>query len=314
MAYATHACLAFLCIMSAVSAQNLLFFDATQAPPDVASQYELPHLLAALSGLSNRQGPVFYYAWTVSDLPWLKYLQQPGGWLAGHTLQTVPTVEQLVAALRDYFSGVVLYDPAVAQTAVVASTVAGADNLLPICYRPNDPSSLYNRLVAGGPQLPVNISLVGLFTGNVSGSAKYDAVSWARTRYLDTGRSNASVLAYYIDYFWTQVGGVLCVCCRLHCLRAFCVAGDCERCVSAQVANVAPWQGNTVGNHDYFISKRAFFFDLSPWADEAPNDDPHQPLGTDVRALNEVMHSAYTACGGCMIHVGGFVPWPYKCG
>lgn len=34
-------------------------------------------------------------------------------------------------------------------------------------------------------------------------------------------------------------------------------------------------------NHDFFIGNKAFFFDLSIWDDETPNDDPHQPLGTD---------------------------------
>ena len=38
---------------------------------------------------------------------------------------------------------------------------------------------------------------------------------------------------------------------------------------------------HTLSNHDYFVAHRAFFFDLSPWVDEVPNDDPSQPLGLD---------------------------------
>ena len=73
------------------------------------------------------------------------------------------------------FRGVVLYDPAIFPTSLIASTAAGAESLLPICYRPGDPSSLYNRLVAGGPHLPVLRNLVGAFNGNRTGSIKRDA-------------------------------------------------------------------------------------------------------------------------------------------
>lgn len=60
-----------------------------------------------------------------------------------------------------------------------------------------------------------------------------------------------------------------------------------------------------VTNHDYFVSRRAFFFDLSVWADEAPVDDPHQPLGTDRSTLLALFSSAYARSRGTeMIHMG----------
>ena len=43
-------------------------------------------------------------------------------------------------------------------------------------------------------------------------------------------------------------------------------------------------------NHDYFVANKAFFFDLSIWGDEAPNDDPEQPLGTDRATLLVRIH------------------------
>lgn len=43
-----------------------------------------------------------------------------------------------------------------------------------------------------------------------------------------------------------------------------------------------PYDVNTVSNHDYFIAHRGFFWDLDVWTDEAPNDDPHQPIGIGV--------------------------------
>jgi hypothetical protein len=89
-------------------------------------------------------------------------------------------------------------------------------------------------------------------------------------------------------------------------------------------------------NHDYFVAHRAFFFDLSVWADEAPCDDPHQRLGTDRSTLLAVMRAAYNgthppgaahasgrAANGTthrgnasgqqrLIHIGGFTPWWFK--
>jgi hypothetical protein len=76
-------------------------------------------------------------------------------------------------------------------------------------------------------------------------------------------------------------------------------------------------QAKTV-NHDYFIANRAFFFDLSVWGDETPNDEPWQPLGSDRAALRALLGAAQAAAtvasGGesTMIHMGGFTPWHFK--
>ena len=91
-------------------------------------------------------------------------------------------------------------------------------------------------------------------------------------RYLDSASGSVS-LAYYLDYYWTREA-------------------------------TTPFVLNTVGNHDFFISRKAFFFDLSPWADEAPNDDPQQPLGTDQAALKAIFLAAYKAAAGGFIHLG----------
>jgi hypothetical protein len=65
-------------------------------------------------------------------------------------------------------------------------------------------------------------------------------------------------------------------------------------------------------NHDWFIAHRAFFFDLSPWGDEPPVDDPNQPTGVDKRCLLEVLRAVYDRAGGGITKIGGFPPWPYK--
>ena len=97
----------------------------------------------------------------------------------------------------------------------------------------------------------------GFFTGAKTGSKKNDAYRWAIRRYIASGRCDARFAAYYIDSFWMK-------------------------CV-----NPLQWDLHTLSNHDYFIARRAFFFDLATWGDETPVDDPNQKLGLD-RPLPEI--------------------------
>lgn len=77
------------------------------------------------------------------------------------------------------YKGAVVYDPAVPATSNVASTAAGVLSLLPVAYRPDDPTSLFSRYVGSG-RLPIGLSLVDRFNGSVTGSAKCDGecVAW----------------------------------------------------------------------------------------------------------------------------------------
>jgi len=261
------------------------------------------HAVAALQGLANRQGPALYVRFTDSqhrrrniDDFWLARLSGPGQWLEGKKVERVATIVDLVEQFRSCLDGVVLYDPNVAATSNVASTVAGAERLLPIRYDPAE-GSLYRTLVRGGPRLPVKCWLVhrdgtSLFTGQgdipglhraSTGSAKCDAYLWMKHKFLDAGKCNGAYGAYYLDQYWMTKprNAVL----NHHCLT----------------------------NHDFFVAQKAFFFDLGIWGDELPVDDPSQPLGTDVETLKELLLSAYHHGGrDAMVHIGGFVPWAYK--
>lgn len=253
------------------------------------------HAVAALQGLANRSKPRLYITYVSDDGAkpgridkfWLAEMQTNGGWLTHTPLHPVASLPALVQTFRADIKGVVLYDLRVPATSNVASTAAGCEGLLPIPYDPA-PGSVYDRLVVHGPRLPIKLRLLHsdgtqLFTGSETGSAKCDAYLWAKRRYLDTGRCDPTKLAYYIDSFW----------------------------LSAPTKDAPSCHG--LSNHDYFIAKRGFFFDLSPWDDEAPQDDPKQPLGTDFRTLTAILHSAYARTRGKqMIHVGGFVPWAWK--
>ncbi len=270
----------------------------------VLRAWDHAHTIAALQGLANRQAPRLYLLAVMSqvrrgeciDAYWLDYLRRTGAVPEDRPVKTIEDVETLVQTFRPFVRGAVVYDPNVAATSNVASTVAGADDLLPIRYDLR-PGSLYQRLVNDGPRLPVRVWLVrpngrSLFTGKgtipdtplpSTGSAKCDAYLWMKHHTLDAGRCDGAFGAYYLDQYWRQrpTAAVF----NHHCLT----------------------------NHDFFIARRAFFFDLHVWDDEVPVDDPRQKPGTDLQTLKALLASAY-AHGGRerMIHMGGFVPWAYK--
>ncbi|MGE5294426.1 MAG: hypothetical protein ACM3VT_06320 [Solirubrobacterales bacterium] len=261
------------------------------------------HTVAVLQGLVNRDEPVLYLRYIETEIGnrsiddyWLAKLSEPGQWLHGQPVERIETITDLVREFRSSIRGLVVYDPRVAATSNVASTVAGAESLLPVRYDPNE-GSLYRLLTAGELSLPVKCWLVrpdgtSLFTGQgvipetdlpSTGSAKCDAYLWMKHKYLDAGRCNGAYGAYYLDQYWIEKprNTVL----NHHCLT----------------------------NHDFFVAKNAFFFDLGIWGDEKPIDDPEQKMGTDLETLKALLLSAYQHGGReNMIHIGGFVPWAHK--
>jgi hypothetical protein len=264
--------------------------------------------VAALQGLVNRHGPRLY-VFLVGDGAkidhyWLDTLRTKGQWLAGRPLDPVSDVRALLQRFRGDYQGAVVWDDHVPATSNVAETVAGADGLLPLRYDP-DPHSLYSWCVLDpqGLRLSVKVRLIhpdgsSLFTGHglvpgttlaSTGSAKCDATLWAVEHYLKAGRCDPTHLAYYPDAYW--LGGK---------------------------PSDVPAVRTLLSDHDYFVAHRGFFFDLSPWDDEAPNDDPSQPLGADARTLNAVLRAAYDQTAQRrqgrpgVIQVGGFTPWDQK--
>ena len=272
-------------------------------PAQVTMAWDHCHAAATLQGLVNRHAPLLYLRYVQSqhrsqnvDDYWLEQLADSGQWLAGRPQETVPTLVDLVTRFRSAIEGVVLYDPAVAATSNVASAVCGVEGLLPVRYDPT-PGSLYDQLVVNGPELPIKVRLIradgsSLFTGQglipgtdrpSTGSAKCDAYLWMKHFYMDTGRCNGAFGAYYLDQYWMKKPQNSVI--NHHCLT----------------------------NHDYFVSQKAFFFDLHVWGDEVPVDDPDQKMGTDLATLKELLLSAYEHGGkDRMIHIGGFVPWAHK--
>jgi hypothetical protein len=268
-------------------------------PANVARIWDTLHVLSALQGLANRETPRFYLFYcaefgTDTDQFWFDWFRGEDGWLRDVQVRPLADVSEAVITLRDAFDGVVVYDPDVPATSNLASTAAGVERLLPVRFDPatNSLFTLLTRQLG----LPVKLWLVTpdgtpKFTGRgtvpdlnlpSSASAKVDAYRWAVARWLKTGRCAPGVAAYYLDAFWLR-----------------------------RPRNAAP-DMHTLANHDWFIARRAFFFDLAPWGDEPPVDDPAQPVGTDKRGLLAVLRALYDHVGGGVTKIGGFPPWPFK--
>lgn len=304
-------CLAVLCFASRASeteaatlpaiiytydARPLNHLDLSKAT-NAAKLWDTLHVLTALQGLANRNTPRLYLFYCngfgqETDRFWFDWFRNEDGWLKNTTVRPLGGLADAVKTFRPFFKGLVVYDPQVPATSDVASTAAGCEDLLPVRFD-TTPGSVYDQLV-NQMKLPVRLWLVNkdgtsLFTGRgqlpdsagpSTGSAKVDAYHWAFKHF--TGLCDPGYAAYYVDAFWL-----------LHPRRA------------------SPTM-HTLSDHDYFISHRAFFFDLSPWDDESPGDDLQQPVGSDRKEFFEIMRVMAERAHGKLIKIGGFPPWPFK--
>ena len=127
------------------------------------------------------------------------------------------------------------------------------------------------RLKAWG--LPILHDLRGRFDGHETGSKKNDAYRWAVREYLDKGRCSSHRLFLNEDAATRRAAGGL---------------GD-------------------VVTRDWAVKNRAYVFDLSPWGDEVPADDPGQRLGLDLESYRMILESvARSAAGRELTELAGF--------
>jgi len=122
-------------------------------------------------------------------------------------------------------------------------------------------------------QLPVLADLRGRFTGAETGSKKNDAYRWAIREYLAKGRCSSHLLCLFEDSFSTRARGDI----------------------------------GYVLTRDWAVKNRAFVFDLSPWGDEKPLDDPGQRLGLDLETYKLILTDTLRhASGKHMTELTGF--------
>jgi len=112
--------------------------------------------------------------------------------------------------------------------------------------------------------IPVIKDLRGMFTGAETGSAKNDAYRWAIREYLAKGLCSAHRVFLSEDAHYTRPRG--------------------------DIGYAVP--------RDWIIKNRSFVFDLSPWGDEAPSDDPQQKLGLDLETYHMILAELFRQAGG----------------
>jgi hypothetical protein len=120
-------------------------------------------------------------------------------------------------------------------------------------------------------RLPVLQDLRGKFTGEETGSKKNDAYRWAIRECLE--KCSPHRLCLYEDAFSTRARG----------------------------------KAEYVVTRDWAVKSRAFVFDLSPWGDEAPGDDPGQRIGLDLETYKMILGGTlHHAAGKEMTEITGF--------
>lgn len=259
----------------------------------VLNLWDTFHAISSVQGIVNRDTPRLYINYvkngsTDVDSYWWDMYRKPGKWLATKQVREMDNVLDVFRYFKPLINGLVVWDPAVPSTSNVASTVAGADNLIAVRYD-TDPSSMYNRLIGLGYE--VKVRLIGE-DGKSIFKTKLEPYRWAIDNYLKTGKCNTRFAAYYIDAYWID-----------HCSQA----NLNHHCLT---------------NHDFFIGKKAFFFDLSPWGDEIATDvnadtypnDPSPEVGADCEMMKEMLLECYRHNGNGQVftHIGGFPAWAFK--
>jgi len=257
---------------------------------DSVLQYDLLHFTASLQGLLNRDAPQLWLRFlrgrgqegniNIDDY-WLDHLRE--GWLKNTQVVELESFEALLRQFQGQLDGVVLWDPSVPATSNVAATICGVEGWLPV----RAGGAFHHMLEALAPDLPVRLSLVGKFDGAETGSAKNDAYRWAMREYLEAGRTHPALMAQHVDAFTQRP--------------------------NEPGFRYPDLQNAMLANKDYYIAKRAFFWDLGPWPDEAPRDDPDQAPGTDRETLLKLLHAQYARHQGeTFTTIGGFAPWHLK--
>lgn len=265
-------------------------------PAQAKAAWDEAHLVSSLQGIVNREEPVLLIRFMAkTDDFWFNQLRAPGNWLADREVIELRSLEELLEKFRSRVVGLVVYPEEPAAASNLASMIAGVEDRICLRYD-SSPDSLYTKVMAlnGTWENVRDLRRDGASWGKAewiagtnppirsTGSAKGDAYLWAKQNFLDKGKNSDEFLAYYIDSYWLKYPTLM------------------------------PLENFTLTNHDFFISQRAFFFDLGVWRDEAPVDDPGQPLGTDRRVLESILERLSENAGENIIHIGGFTPWKWK--
>ena len=223
---------------------------------------DLDTLMVAMSiqGIVNRKGPRLYVVSTGADQFWLDQATAVGKPWAW----AVRKPKKILANLNEVID---LFGSEIAGTARWNAKVPAGLNVATMAAAQEDlvvvreESAIEGEIVA---RLPLKRDLVSAFAN------KREAFAFARTNYL--AKSKPGFLGYQLDGEpWQKL-----------------LAGSAG----------ADFDPPFVTARDYLISEKAFLFDLSPWADETPRDDPGAPPGADVAEMIALLDLAHAAMSG----------------
>ena len=266
----------------------LLDINKALADRDSVTRYDLFRFVTCLQGLLNRERPELFLFWEKHDRFWLDYMTGAGKFLEHEPLVTVETVEELLERYTELIRtcGLIVWDEEVPATLNAATTACAVRGYLPI--RAGTSANIVQSVTGA----EVRIDLRGRFTGTgtvwqtdepSTGSTKCDAYIWALVNFMDDCADDLLELSPD-GWKWR----------------------DCEP--------FYPDMGNAfVPNMDYAVTRRAFVFDLFCFGDEAPSDDPTQPIGCDLAVMKRILTAQYRKTNGeKMTTVCGFNPWHIK--
>lgn len=266
----------------------LLDINKALADRDSVTRYDLFRLITCLQGLVNRERPELFLFWADHDRFWLDYMTGAGKFMENEPLVTVETAEDLLARYAEFIRscGLIVWDENVPATLNAATTACAVRGWLPIR------AGVSANIVQSVTGADIRMDLRGRFTGSgtvwqtdepSTGSAKCDAYIWALANFMDDCADD--LLEFSPDGMKWR---------------------DSEP--------FYPDMGNAfVPNMDYAVARRAFVFDLFCFGDEAPSDDPMQPVGCDLAMTKRILETQYRKTNGeKMTTVCGFNPWHIK--
>lgn len=218
------------------------YFEVSMPTSSGGARYDDYLAIACLQGILNRESPWrFYMKADQISAEWQDIMQSEGYWLENIEFEPLRGFTEMMALGKDYIKAVILWDENVPASVNAATTAAGVEDGIPMTW------TCYERYRACFNEDIKVIDLRGKFDGSVTGSPKNDAYRWAMEEYLDKGLCSRDFICSYFDAWNMRSNGDW--------------AYLCQR--------------------DWAVYNRAFVYDLSVWPDEAPFDEPDQPVGAD---------------------------------
>ena len=196
---------------------TIVVFDLNKFIPSLSSsriKYDYLKAAFAIQGLVNRKQPLLYYIYDSTgfqyngkemDQAWLDELLSDSNAFKGYSKKTLNSFDEVINLAKNLgvINGYVLWDDNIPATSNVASTIAGVENLIPIRYDTTE-NSCYNTLAVSGKIGSEKRNLVGKF------SSKNEAYLWAKKEYLDTKKTNSSLIGYIRDAWTPKCGEGAC--------------------------------------------------------------------------------------------------------